>query len=57
MQWSGDVCEVFHVALVIAGETQEGADFGGVFGRANLSDGVSNEGSGKRPSSVTRWPR
>ena len=39
MQWSGDGCEVFHVALVIAGETQEGVDFGGVFGRANLSDG------------------
>ena len=57
MQWSGIGCEVFHVAPVIAGETQEGADFGGVFGRANLSDGGDNEGSGRRPSLVTQWPR
>ena len=39
MQWNGGGCEVFYIAPVIAGETQEGADFGGVFGRANLTDG------------------
>ena len=39
MQWSGDGCEAFYVAQVVAGETQERADFCGVFGRADLPDG------------------
>ena len=39
MQWSGDGCKVFYVAPVVASKTQEGADFCGVLGRADLPDG------------------
>ena len=39
MQWSVDGCEDFHVAPVVSYKTQEGAGFGGLFGRANLPDG------------------
>ena len=39
VKWSGDGCEVFDVASVVPGETQKGANFRGVFGRADLSDG------------------
>ena len=39
VQWSGDGCEVFYVAQVVAGETQKGANFCGVLGRADLPNG------------------
>ena len=39
IQGTGDGCEIFHISLVIPCETKERADFGGDFGRRNLSDG------------------
>ena len=39
MQRAGDCCKIFHMAPVVSGKTQEGADFSGGFGRWNLSDG------------------
>ena len=38
MQWPGNR-EILHVAPVIPGKTQEGANFSGGFGRRNLPDG------------------
>ena len=38
MQRAGDSREIFHIAPVVPGKTQDGADFGGGFGRRNLSD-------------------
>ena len=40
MQRAGDRCEILHIAPVISGKTQEGADFSGGFGRRNLPDGL-----------------
>ena len=39
VKWSGDGCEVFNVAPVVPGETQKGANFCGVLGWADFSDG------------------
>ena len=39
LNWSGDGCEVFNVASVVPGETQKGADFRGVLGWADFSNG------------------
>ena len=39
VQLAGNGCEIFDIPTVIAGKTQERADFCGVFGRINLSDG------------------
>ena len=44
VQWSGDGCEVFYVAPVAPGETQKGADFLGILGRADLPDGGEQRG-------------
>ena len=44
MQLSGDGCEIFYVTPVVPGETQKGADFRGVFGRADLPDGGEQRG-------------
>ena len=38
MQGTCDVCEVFHISPIVAGETKERADFGGDFGRWDLSN-------------------
>ena len=39
MQRAGDCCKIFHIAPVIPGKAQEGADFNGGFGRWDLPDG------------------
>ena len=39
MQRAGNGCKILNISPVISGETQEGADFGGVFERLDLSDG------------------
>ena len=39
MQRAGDGCKILNISPVISSETQEGADFGGVFGRLDLPDG------------------
>ena len=39
VQWAGDGCKIFDIPTVIAGKTQERADFCGVFERMDLSDG------------------
>ena len=39
VKWSGNGCEVFDVASVVPGETQKGADFRGILGRADFPDG------------------
>ena len=39
MQRASDGCKILNISSVISGETQEGADFGGVFGRLDLPDG------------------
>ena len=39
MQWAGDGYKILYIPSVIPGETKEGADFGGGFGRRNLPDG------------------
>ena len=37
--WSGDGCEVFNVASVVPGKTQKEANFRGVLGWVDFSDG------------------
>ena len=39
MQRAGDGCKILNISPIISGETQEGADFGGIFGRLDLPDG------------------
>ena len=39
MQRTGDGCKILNISPVIPGKTQEGADFGGIFGRLDLPDG------------------
>ena len=39
MQRAGDGCKIFDLSTVITGETQERADFRGVFRRLDLLDG------------------
>ena len=39
MQRAGDGCKIPGISSVITGETQERADFCGVFGRLDLPDG------------------
>ena len=36
MQGTCDGCDVLHISSVVTGETKEGADFGGCFGRRNF---------------------
>ena len=38
MPLAGDSCKILNISPVIPGETQEGADFCGVFGRLDLPD-------------------
>ena len=44
VQWTGDGCKRFDIPMVIAGKTQERADFCGVFGRMDFSDGGKKRG-------------
>ena len=44
MQWAGDSCEILDISAVVAGKTQEGADFCGILGRVDLSDGGKQRG-------------
>ena len=39
MQRTGDGCKIYDIPTVIAGKTQKRADFCGVFGRMDFSDG------------------
>ena len=44
MQWAGDGCKILDIPPVVASETQERADFCGVFGRVDLPDGGRQRG-------------
>ena len=44
MLWVGDSCEILDIAAVVVGKTQEGADFCGILGRADLPDGGEQRG-------------
>ena len=57
MQWYGDGCEVFYVAPVVLGRPKkEWTSMVFLGGLISLVP-ASREGSGRRPSSVTWWPR
>ena len=57
MQRPGNGSKIFDIMPVITGETQKGANFRGILGGLISLMAASSEGSGRRPSSVTRWPR
>ena len=51
------ISEVLNITPVISCETQKRADFRGILGGLIPLMAASREVSGRRPSSVTRWPR
>ena len=46
MQWVGDGWKIFDIPTVVAGKTQERAEFCGVFGKVDLLDGSKQRGIG-----------
>ena len=53
----GDGGKILNIMPVVPGEAQERANFGSILGGLISLMAASREGLGRRPSSVTRWPR